>query len=123
MPDALFIVDIRKERSAVLEAKRRGLTVIAIVDTNTDPEEIDYPIPANDDAVGSIQLISNAIAVAYAEGIQLKQKKESEEQEKKAAQTPASQAEVSPASPEKSIVKPKIVKKKTEKKVESVKKE
>jgi small subunit ribosomal protein S2 len=68
LPAALFVVDIRKERSAVLEAKRCGIPVVAIVDTNADPEDVDYPIPANDDAVGSIQLIAQTIARAYLAG-------------------------------------------------------
>ncbi|MBI5449408.1 30S ribosomal protein S2 [Candidatus Gottesmanbacteria bacterium] len=74
IPEALFVVDIKKEASAVAEAKRRGVPVVAIVDTNADPEGIDYVIPANDDAVGSIQYITHAIAQAYREGKELRQK-------------------------------------------------
>lgn len=68
MPQAVFVVDIKKEDAAVREAKRMGLPVIGIVDTNSDPKDIDYVIPANDDAVGSIQLLVDAIVSAYAEG-------------------------------------------------------
>ncbi len=68
LPDAVFIVDIRKEDSAVREAKRRNLPVLAVVDTNTNPDDIDYQIPANDDAVGSIALLTKTIAQAYKEG-------------------------------------------------------
>lgn len=75
-PDALFIVDIKKEHIAVEEAQRRGLTTVAIVDTNADPTKIDYAIPANDDAVGSIQYIVNFLADAYSEGRAIKEKKE-----------------------------------------------
>ncbi len=67
-PDALFIIDIRKEQAAIYEAQRAGIPIIAIVDTNTDPTPIDYMIPANDDAVGSIEYIVNAISEAYKEG-------------------------------------------------------
>lgn len=68
IPNALFIVDIRKESSAVKEALRVGIPIFAIVDTNCDPTDIDYIIPANDDAVGSIQYITDVIADAYMEG-------------------------------------------------------
>jgi small subunit ribosomal protein S2 len=67
-PQALLVVDIRKESSAVAEALRVGIPVIAIVDTNCDPTEIEYVIPANDDAVGSISYITQIIADAYKEG-------------------------------------------------------
>jgi small subunit ribosomal protein S2 len=68
LPDALFVVDPRKEHIAVAEANRLGIPVIAIVDTNCDPEEIDYVIPGNDDAIRSIRLFASRIADAYLEG-------------------------------------------------------
>jgi small subunit ribosomal protein S2 len=58
LPGALFIVDIKKEHIAVKEAKILGIPVFAIVDTNTDPEDIDYPIPANDDSYKTIELVT-----------------------------------------------------------------
>ena len=61
-PDAIFIVDLRKEQLAVREAQRLGLPVIALVDTNCDPDEADYVIPGNDDAIRSCGLIVKAIA-------------------------------------------------------------
>ena len=64
LPSALFVVDTRKERIAVLEAKRLGIPVIAIVDTNCDPEDADYIIPGNDDAIRAIKLIAGALADA-----------------------------------------------------------
>lgn len=67
-PDALFIVDVKKEHIAVLEALRLNIPIVAIVDTNCDPEPIDYVIPANDDAIRAIRLISNKIADAIIEG-------------------------------------------------------
>ena len=59
LPGALFIVDTRKERNAIAEAHRLGIPVVAIADTNYDPDEIDYPIPGNDDAIRAIKLISS----------------------------------------------------------------
>ena len=67
-PDAVFIVDLRKEQLAVREARRLGLPVIALVDTNCDPDESDYPIPGNDDAIRSCSLIIRAIADGIAAG-------------------------------------------------------
>ena len=68
LPSALFVVDTRKERIAVLEAKKLGIPVIAIVDTNCDPDDADYIIPGNDDAIRAIKLIGGAIADAVIEG-------------------------------------------------------
>ena len=67
-PDAVFIVDLRKEQLAVREARRLGLPVVALVDTNCDPDEADYVIPGNDDAIRSCSLIVRAIANGIAEG-------------------------------------------------------
>lgn len=68
LPGALFIVDPRKERIAVAEAKKLGIPIIAIVDTNCDPDEVDYVIPGNDDAIRAVKLISETIANAIIEG-------------------------------------------------------
>ena len=68
LPSALFVVDTRKERIAVLEAKRLGIPVIAIVDTNCDPDDADYIIPGNDDAIRAIKLIGGSLADAVIEG-------------------------------------------------------
>ena len=70
LPGALFIVDPRKERIAVSEAKKLGIPIVAIVDTNCDPDEIDYVIPGNDDAIRAVKLIASTIANAYIEGKQ-----------------------------------------------------
>ncbi len=70
IPAALFIVDPRKESNAIAEAKKLGIPVVAIVDTNCDPDEIDYVIPGNDDAIRAIRLIAAAIANAVIEGRQ-----------------------------------------------------
>lgn len=69
-PGALFIIDPRKERNAIAEAHKLGIPIVAVVDTNCDPDEIDYPIPGNDDAIRAIKLISQAMANAVLEGRQ-----------------------------------------------------
>ena len=70
LPSAIFIVDPRKEKNAVAEAKKLGIPVIAIVDTNCDPDDADYIIPGNDDAIRAIKLISSVLADAVIEGKQ-----------------------------------------------------
>ena len=86
MPGVVFVVDIKKEAIAVKEAKRLGIPVVAIVDTNTDPDPIDHPIPANDDALKSIQLIANAMCNAVLNGNERASAKKAAEAEEKAAQ-------------------------------------
>jgi len=68
LPDALFVVDIGHENIAVLEAKKLGIPVVAVVDTNYDPSLVDYAIPGNDDAIRAVQLYTRAIADAVLEG-------------------------------------------------------
>ena len=70
LPGAVFVVDPRKERIAVAEARKLNIPVVAIVDTNCDPDEIDYVIPGNDDAIRAVKLISSRIADAVLEGKQ-----------------------------------------------------
>ncbi len=67
-PSCMFVVDLNKEHIAVAEAKRIGIPVVGIADTNVDPEAIDFPIPGNDDAIRSIKLFANLVADAYLEG-------------------------------------------------------
>ena len=69
-PDAVFIIDLKKEQLGVREARRLGLPVVALVDTNSDPDEADYVIPGNDDAIRSCGLIARVIADAVAAGKQ-----------------------------------------------------
>lgn len=71
MPSAMFVVDLPKEHIAVAEAKRLGIPVVAIADTNSDPESVEYAIPGNDDAIRSIKLFANLVAEAYLEGAKL----------------------------------------------------
>ncbi len=67
-PDAVFIVDTKREETAVAEANKLGIPIVAVIDTNCDPEPIDYPIPGNDDAIRAIRLFANIIAEAVLEG-------------------------------------------------------
>ena len=78
-PAAMFIVDPRKERIAVQEAHKLGIPIVAIVDTNCDPDEIDYVIPGNDDAIRAVRLIAGAMADAVIEGRQGEQEAPAEE--------------------------------------------
>jgi small subunit ribosomal protein S2 len=84
-PDAVLIIDLRKEQIAVREARRLGLPIVALVDTNSDPDEADYVIPGNDDAIRSCSLVVRTIATAIEEGKQQVQRREFE--------TPAREAE------------------------------
>jgi small subunit ribosomal protein S2 len=68
LPDAIFIVDPKKERIAVLEARKLKIPIIAVIDTNCDPDEIDYPIPGNDDAIRAVKLMVSKISDAIIEG-------------------------------------------------------
>ena len=70
LPDAIFVIDVKYEKIAVLEAKKMGIPVIALVDTNSDPDGIDTVIPGNDDAIRSIRLITKVIAESCARGIE-----------------------------------------------------
>jgi len=70
LPGALFVVDPKKERNAILEARKLGIPIVAIVDTNCDPDEVDYVIPGNDDAIRAVKLISSKIADAVIEAKQ-----------------------------------------------------
>ena len=90
LPDALFVVDPRKEHIAIAEANRLGIPVIGIVDTNCDPEEIDFVIPGNDDAIRSIRLFASRIADAYMEGAgELEREIEMSQKDQAAAESPA----------------------------------
>jgi len=79
LPDALFVVDTHREEVAVLEANRMGIPVVGIVDTNADPEKIDYIIPSNDDAVKAVELIVRSVAEAIESGSKVQSSKGSEE--------------------------------------------
>ncbi len=99
LPAAIFIVDTRKERTAVLEARRLDIPIIALADTNCDPDEMDFPIPANDDAIRAVRLLCSKIADAVVEGrheLEAQQKdsepaEDAAEAQAEAAAAPASQ--------------------------------
>ena len=88
LPAALFIVDPRKERNAIAEARKLNIPIVAIVDTNCDPDEIDYVIPGNDDAIRAIRLIASAMANAAIEG---RQGEDVAAEEAPAAEAPAAE--------------------------------
>ncbi|MCD8002940.1 MAG: 30S ribosomal protein S2 [Clostridia bacterium] len=97
LPDAIFVVDTRNEHNAVAEAKKLGIPVVAIVDTNCDPDDADYIIPGNDDAIRAIKLISSLLADAVIEGKQGESFDKGEETEKPAEPTESAEAEKSDA--------------------------
>jgi small subunit ribosomal protein S2 len=78
LPDAMFVIDPQKERIAVLEAQKLGIPVVAVVDTNCDPDGIDFPIPGNDDAIRAIRLFAARVADAVLEGVNLYQSRRAE---------------------------------------------
>jgi small subunit ribosomal protein S2 len=82
LPKAIFVIDSTKEEIAIFEAMKLNIPVIAVVDTNGDPENIDYPIPGNDDAVRAIELFSSKVAEAVIEGKKEKIEKELQEEKK-----------------------------------------
>ncbi len=92
LPDAIFVVDSNKEQIAVREARKLGIPVVAVVDTNCDPSEVDYVIPGNDDALRAIRLFTSKISESIAEGAQLMTDKQVADME---AATSAAQAEQS----------------------------
>ena len=81
LPDLLFLIDVRRENIAVQEANRLGIPIVAMVDTNCDPDPIDYVIPSNDDAIRAIKLITSKIADAALEGRQIRAVTAAEEEE------------------------------------------
>ena len=95
LPSALFVVDVMKEHIAVKEANRLGIPVFGIVDTNSDPNDIDFVIPANDDAKDSVEVILNACCAAIAEGLE-ERKAEKADEKAAQAQTESDEAPVQP---------------------------
>ena len=95
LPDALFIIDVRKEDIAVKEANRLGIPIIAVVDTNCSPEGIDYVIPGNDDALRAVRLFASRIADAVVEGQQMSGKSAEDDEQAEAAAAEATPAPTS----------------------------
>jgi small subunit ribosomal protein S2 len=109
LPGAVFIIDTRKETIAVAEAKRMGIPIVAVVDTNCDPTDIDYPIPGNDDAIRAISLFAEIIANAVIDadneiGIEIIENLQEESEEN---YTPKENAAVEPKAEEADVVEPK----------------
>jgi small subunit ribosomal protein S2 len=111
LPAALFIIDVKKEHIAVSEALKLNIPTFAMVDTNSDPTNIDFPIPANDDATKSISLISSIIGKAIIEGLEERKRDKEEDAEKEAAAAKAAvdNGEAEEAAPEKRTRKAKDV--------------
>lgn len=91
LPTTVYVVDTRKEHIAVAEARKLGIPVVAIIDTNSDPDEVDYPIPGNDDAIRAVRLITSRIANAAQEGLEERRKREVVEEE--ATASPSAEGE------------------------------
>ncbi len=103
LPDAVFIIDVKKEIACFRECLKAEIPMVAICDTNADPNKIDYPIPANDDAVGSIKFITDYLAGAYSEGYKIAQKL-AEKEAKKNEKTQNAEALKSQEPEEKAVV-------------------
>lgn len=98
LPSAIFIVDTKKEQIAILEARKLNIPIIGLLDTNCDPDEVDYPMPANDDAIRSIKLLTQKVADAVIEGREVSQPLEEREMAAAAGEEPiAKPAEVEEA--------------------------
>lgn len=102
LPDAMFVIDVKREHNAVAEARRLNIPIVAIVDTNCDPDQVDYPIPGNDDAIRSIRVILNAIVASTAQGrsefeARYAQRQKSEEKPSPGAEAAGESVEVTPA--------------------------
>ena len=97
LPSALFIVDIKKEHIAVAEARKLNIPTIAMVDTNSDPGLVDFPIPANDDAAKSIQLILRTMSDSIAEGLEERKKRKEEDRVRKEAERQRKEAQAAAA--------------------------
>jgi small subunit ribosomal protein S2 len=99
LPAAMYVVDTRKEHIAIAEARKLRIPVVAIIDTNCDPDEADYPIPGNDDAIRAVRLITNRIANAAQEGYEEWRKTQVLEQEEEVLAAAAEGVEPAPMAP------------------------
>ncbi len=96
LPDAIFVIDSNKEQIAVREARKLGIPVVAVVDTNCDPSEVDYVIPGNDDALRAIRLFTSKISESIAEGVHARDDKQTADIQAAAEQEPAAEANAGP---------------------------
>jgi len=106
LPDAIFVIDSNKEQIAVREARKLGIPVVAVVDTNCDPTEVDYVIPGNDDALRAIRLFTSKISESIAEGAQLMTDKQVADMQAGTEQAQAAEAAASDYSAEAAAVDP-----------------
>jgi len=97
LPDAVFVIDTKKEHIAVTEARKLGIPVIAIVDTNCDPDEVDYIIPGNDDAIRAVSLVTRVVADALAEGYGMAREEVVEKVTARAPRAPGAKPQAAPA--------------------------
>jgi len=102
LPSALFVVDIKKEHIAIAEARKLGIPTIAMVDTNSNPNLVDFPIPANDDAAKSVTLVLKVISAAIAEGLEERKKRKEDDRVKKEAQRQREE-DATPPAPENKV--------------------
>ena len=93
LPGAIFVVDTKKEHNAIAEARKLGIPIVAIVDTNCDPDEVDYIIPGNDDAIRAVKLMASTVANAVLEGKQGEAFVEEDEADAPAAEAAATEVE------------------------------
>ena len=102
MPGVLFIVDPKKERNAILEARKLNIPTVGLIDTNCNPEDVDYVIPGNDDAIRAVKLIADTMANAIIEGRQGEsfEAEETEEVQEEVSEEPTSMEEVVEAAEE-----------------------
>ncbi len=104
LPSAVYVVDTRKEHIAIAEARKLGIPIVAIIDTNCDPDEADYPIPGNDDAIRAVRLITNRVANAAQEGWEERRKAELVEEEAAAGAEAVEPAPMAPLPGEEEVV-------------------
>ena len=97
LPDAVFVIDTKKEHIAVTEARKLGIPVIAIVDTNCDPDEVDYVIPGNDDAIRAVNLVTRVVADALAEGYGMAKEEVAEKVAARAPRATGAKPQAAPA--------------------------
>jgi small subunit ribosomal protein S2 len=104
LPDVLYVIDTNHEHNAVHEANRLGIPVVAVVDTNCDPDLVDYPIPGNDDAIRAIKLFTSRIADSVLEGQAMVEGREGEQVVAEPPQAPAAQPAAEPAEHEEAVL-------------------
>ena len=106
LPRVMFVVDMPKEHIAIAEAKKLGIKIVAIADTNSDPETVDYPIPGNDDAIRSIKLFTNLVADSFIEGAKIWEQKLRSQTDKGSDLAKEKMADAAAAAPARDAARP-----------------